>query len=171
MDNKQGIYLSIINQYRDKIIRLCFAYLDNRSYVDDIFQDILLAIWSGMGKFRNESSYGTWVYRIAVNTIFLFNRRESKHKLEFISENYASSTISEFETKMQEEENLKNLYAAISNLAEFDRILIALYLEKLSYEEIGSILGISTNLVGVRLSRTKEKIRKQILRNNQLTRK
>ena len=164
MDNKQGIYLSIINQYRDKIIRLCFAYLDDRSYVNDIFQDILLAIWSGIGKFRNESSYRTWAYRIAVNTIFLFNRSERKRKLEFISENYASSTISEFETKVQEEENLKILYEAISKLAEYDRMLIALYLEKLSYEEIGSVLGISSNLVEVRLNRTREKIRKQILK-------
>ena len=102
------------------------------------------------------------MYRIAVNTIFLFNRSERKSKLEFISENYASSTISEFETKIQEEDNLKSLYDAISSLAEFDRMLIALYLEKLSYEEIGSVLGISTNLVGVRLNRVKGKIRKQI---------
>ena len=71
MDNKQDIYLSVINEYRDKIIRLCFAYLDDRSYVDDIFQDVLLAVWTGLEKFRNEASYGTWIYRITVNTIFL----------------------------------------------------------------------------------------------------
>ena len=162
MDNKQDIYLSVINEYRDKIIRLCFAYLDDRSYVDDIFQDVLLAVWTGLEKFRKEASYGTWIYRITVNTIFLFNKSERKRKLEFLSENFTSNTVSEFEVKIQEEENLKILYEAISSLAELDRILIALYLEKISYEEIGSILGMSTNLVGVRLNRIKELIRKQI---------
>ena len=117
-----------------------------------------------MDKFRNEASYGTWIYRITVNTIFLFNRSERKRKLEFLTENLTSSTITEFEIKIQEEKNLKILYEAISNLAEFDRILIALYLENLSYEEIGSILGISANLVGVRLNRIREKIRKQLIK-------
>lgn len=164
MDNKQDIYLSIINDYRDKIIRLCFAYLDNRSYIDDIFQDVLLAVWTGLDKFRNEASYGTWIYRITVNTILLFNRSERKRKPEFLTENFTSSTISEFEIKIQEEKNLKKLYEALSNLEEFDRMLIALYLEKLTYDEIASILGISANLVGVRLNRIKEKIKKQLIK-------
>ena len=162
MKNKQDIYLSVINEYRDKIIRLCFAYLDDRSYVDDIFQDVLLAVWTGLEKFRAESTYGTWIYRITVNTIFLFNRNERKRRMELPEDISASGSVSEFETKIREEENLSTMYEAISNLAEIDRMLIALYLEKLSYEEIGAILGIGTNLVGVRLNRVREKIRKQI---------
>lgn len=97
-----------------------------------------------------------------MNTIFLFNRSERKRKLVLEGKNFTLAAINEFEVKIQEEENLKKLYQAISNLADFDRILIALYLEKQSYEEIGSILGISTNLVGVKLNRIREKIRNQI---------
>lgn len=163
MNHKEDLFLSIIDEYKDKIIRLCFAYLDNRSYVDDIFQDVLLAVWAGMEKFRNEASYGTWIYRITVNTILLLNKSERKRKLAFLSENFTSSPICEFETKIQEEEKLKLLYEAISGLAEFDRILMALYLEKINYKEIAAILGISANLVGVRINRIKEKIRKQII--------
>ena len=62
MENQKEIYISIFNEYRDKILRLCFAYLDDRSYAEDIFQEVLMAIWMGLKKFRNESSYGTWVY-------------------------------------------------------------------------------------------------------------
>jgi RNA polymerase sigma-70 factor (ECF subfamily) len=162
MENKQDIYLSVIHEYRDKIVRLCFAYLDDRSYMDDIFQDVLLAVWTGLGKVRNEAGYGTWIYRITVNTIFLFNRSERKRKLPLSSEFSTAHSISDFEIKIREEENLRIMYEAISNLAEIDRMLIALYLEQLSYDEIGTVLGISTNLVGVRLNRIKVKIRKQI---------
>jgi RNA polymerase sigma factor (sigma-70 family) len=164
MENKHDVYLLLIDEFGDKILRLCFAYLDNRSFIDDIFQDVMLAVWSGLDHFRHEASYGTWIYRITVNTIFLFNRSERKRKLVLEHENFTWPTIHEFEVRIQEEENLKKLYQAISGLADFDRILIALYLEKLSYEEIGSILGISTNLVGVRLNRIREKIRNQINR-------
>ncbi len=162
MDHRQEIYLSIINEYRDKIIRLCLAHLDDHSYIDDIFQEVLLSIWSGLERFNHEASYGTWIYRITVNTIFLFNKNERKRKVRSLSGNFISTTISDFEQKLQEEENLRIMYKAISNLDSPDRMLIALYLEKLSYQEIGSVLGISANHVGVRLNRIKEKIRKQL---------
>ena len=75
MEDQKDIYISIFNQYRDKILRICFAYLDDKSYAEDVFQEVLMAIWTGLKKFRNESSYGTWVYRITVNTVFLFNKQ------------------------------------------------------------------------------------------------
>jgi len=164
MEKQEEIYISIFNEYRNKILRLCFAYLDDRSYAEDIFQEVLMAIWLGLKKFRNESGYGTWVYRITVNTIFLFNRREGKRKPDHLGDNIIDSSVSEIEHKILEEKNLESLYRAISSLDEFDRILIGLYLEKLKYEEIGSILGISTSHVGVKISRIKEQIQKKIER-------
>jgi RNA polymerase sigma-70 factor (ECF subfamily) len=162
MENKQDIYLSLINEYRDRIIRICFAYLDDRSYIEDIYQDVLLAVWSGLEKFRNESGYGTWIYRITVNTIFLFNKKERRRKREQSTESFSHNYASGIEAKIQEEENFRKLHEAISSFGEFDRVLIGLYLEKLSYSEIGSILGISGNLVGVKLNRIKGKLRKQL---------
>ena len=164
MENQKEIYISIFNEYRDKILRLCFAYLDDRSYAEDIFQEVLMAIWVGLKKFRNESSYGTWVYRITVNTIFLFNKRQGKRQVDQVGENIIDSSVNEMEHKIREEKDLEHLYAAISSLEEFDRILIGLYLEQLKYEEIGSILGISTNHVGVKISRIKKLIQKQLNR-------
>ena len=162
MEDQKDIYISIFNQYRDKILRICFAYLDDKSYAEDVFQEVLMAIWTGLKKFRNESSYGTWVYRITVNTVFLFNKQASKRKTEQIRENVIDSSVNEIEQKIHQEEELEKLYTAISRLGEFDRILISLYLEQLKYEEIGSILGISTNHVGVKINRIKRRIQKQL---------
>ena len=161
MDDHKEIYISIFNEYRDKILRLCFAYLDDRSYVEDIFQEVLMAIWSGLRKFRHEASYGTWVYRITVNTIFLFNKQERKRKPEPITENIVDLSVAEMDQKIHKEESLERLYDAIARLGEFDRILIGLYLEQLKYEEIASILGITTSHVGVKINRIKEKLQKQ----------
>ncbi|MCP4311794.1 MAG: RNA polymerase sigma factor [Bacteroidetes bacterium] len=162
MDNQEEIYISIYNEYRDKILRICFAYLDDKSYAEDVYQEVLLAIWTGLRRFRNESAYGTWVYRITVNTIFLFNKQERKRKPGPISENIIDSSVSEMEQKIRKEKNLEKLYQAIASLGEFDRMLIGLYLEKLKYEEIGSILGITTSHVGVKISRIKLSIQKQL---------
>ena len=162
MENQKEIYISIFNEYRDKILRLCFAYLDDRSYAEDVFQEVLMAIWIGLKRFRNESGYGTWVYRITVNTVFLFNKQERKRKSQEIRDNIIDSSVSEMEHKISQEKNLERLYVAISSLEEFDRMLIGLYLEQLKYEEIGSILGISSNHVGVKIRRIKDKIQKQL---------
>ena len=162
MDRHEEIYISIFNGYRDKILRLCFAYLDDHSYVEDIFQEVLMAIWTGLRKFRHESGYGTWVYRITVNTIFLFNKREGKRKPEQITDNVVDLSVHEMDQKIHREENLERLYGAIAQLEEFDRILVGLYLEKLKYDEIGAVLGISTSHVGVKLSRIKEKLQKHL---------
>lgn len=162
MENQKEIYISIFNEYRDKILRLCFAYLDDRSYAEDVFQEVLMAIWIGLKRFRNKSGYGTWVYRITVNTVFLFNKQERRRRSQEIGDHIIDSSVSEMEHKIRQEKNLDKLYEAISTLAEFDRMLIGLYLEQLKYEEIGSILGISTNHVGVKISRIKDKIQKQL---------
>jgi RNA polymerase sigma-70 factor (ECF subfamily) len=164
MQDQKEVYITLFNEYRDKILRLCFAYLDDRSYAEDIFQEVLLAIWIGLKKFRHESSYGTWVYRITVNTIFLFNKREGRRKTEQVSEHIIDSSVHEMEQKIHKERKLERLYEAISTLEEFDRILIGLYLEKLKYEEIGSILGISANHVGVKINRIKDRMQKQLNR-------
>ena len=75
-------------------------------------------------------------------------------------ETLVDTSVNEMEHKIRREKRLNQLYEAISSLEEFDRILIGLYLEQLKYEEIGSILGISTNHVGVKISRIKERIQK-----------
>ena len=164
MQDQKEIFISIYNEYRDKILRLCFAYLDDHSYAEDIFQEVLLAIWIGLKKFRHESGYGTWVYRITVNTIFLFNKKEGKKKTDPKGDNMMDASVQEMEQKIQKESKLQRLYEAIASLAEFDRILISLYLEQLKYEDIGSILGISANHVGVKINRIKEKMQKHLNR-------
>lgn len=162
MENQDKIFVSIFNDYRDKILRICFAYLDDKSFAEDVFQEVLLAIWIGLQKFRNESGYGTWVYRITVNTIFLFNRKGKRLKHDQLPENLIDSSVNEMEQMIRQEKNLGKLYSAITGLDEFDRIIISLYLEKLKYEEIGAVLGISANHVEVRISRIKERIQRQL---------
>jgi RNA polymerase sigma-70 factor (ECF subfamily) len=160
VENRKETFTSIFHQYRDKILRLCYSYLDDRNFLEDVFQDILTAIWVGLPDFRQESGYGTWVYRITVNTIFLFNRREKRKPSERISDQMIDRSVAELENKIHQENKLERLYREVAKLEEVDRIIIGLYLEGQKYDEIGKILGLSSNYVGVKISRIKDKIRK-----------
>jgi len=162
VEDQKEAFVSIFNQYRDKILRLCYAYLDDRSFIEDVFQDILTAIWVGLPGFRGESGYGTWVYRITVNTIFLFNKREQRAHSERITEQMIDQSVTELENKIRKEKDLERLYGEVARLDELDRLVMGLFLEGQKYEEIGAILGLSANYVGVKINRIKEKIKKRL---------
>lgn len=64
------------------------------------------------------------------------------------------------ENRAFEDESLNQLYVAIRYLSEIDRALIILYLEEKSYQEMAEILGTTTNNIGVRVNRIKERLKK-----------
>jgi DNA-directed RNA polymerase specialized sigma24 family protein len=108
-ESQEEIFISIFNEFRDKILRLCFAYLDNRSFAEDIFLEVLMAIWLGLKTFRKESSYGTWVYRITVNTVFLFNKRELKRKPAEMRETLVDTSVNGREDQQDQGKNSKTI--------------------------------------------------------------
>ena len=73
----------IIQQYSQRIYKLCLFYLNNAEEAEDIHQEILIKIFKKISGFRGESGLYTWLYRIAVNT--LINNLNRKKLLEFIS--------------------------------------------------------------------------------------
>jgi RNA polymerase sigma-70 factor (ECF subfamily) len=162
LEHRKETFISIFHQYREKILRLCYSYLDDRNFLEDVFQDILTAIWVGLPGFREESGYGTWVYRITVNTVFLYNRREKRKQSVRISDQLVDRSVTELEHKIHQEKKLEQLFREVARLEEVDRIIMGLYLEGQKYDEIGKILGLSPNYVGVKISRIKDKIRKQL---------
>lgn len=162
LENRKETFISVFHQYRDKILRLCYSYLDDRNFLEDVYQDILTAIWVGLPGFREESGYGTWVYRITVNTVFLFNRREKRKHSVRLSDQLIDRSVTELENKIHQEKKLELLYREVAKLEEVDRIIMGLYLEGQKYDEIGRILGLSSNYVGVKISRIKDRIRKQL---------
>ncbi|MEM6799839.1 MAG: RNA polymerase sigma factor [Bacteroidota bacterium] len=146
-------FTEIFHSQKEKIYRLCRAMIYDRSYVDDLFQEVMSNVWKSLKNFKGKSSIDTWVYRIAINTSITFNKRQKRisSKEAEIQENYAA-------VEEGDNEQLQILYQAISRLEAHEKTIIGLYLEDFSYKEIAEILGISTSNVGVRLSRVKQKI-------------
>lgn len=70
----------LIAQYDSQIMGLLMQMLNNREDARDAYQDVFLRVWRGMGRFREESEFYTWVYRIAVNTAITQRKRRTRHK-------------------------------------------------------------------------------------------
>ena len=164
MSNKETIFEQIISEYQHKIYRLCWSYVQNEDDRNDLFQTILLKIWNNLDSFKDNSSLGTWIFRLSVNTSIDYIRKNKN--LAHMSTHVDISNLSIIDTSNDVEknlllsENLKLLYRCINQLSVIDRTLIYFYLEDLKYREIADILGISEKNVSVKLHRIK-KILKQ----------
>ena len=123
--------------------------------IADLFQDILVNLWKGFAGFREESSVRTWIYRISLNTCISAERKK-KRRGESIP---LDMNINLFDDSAEDLKQIRMLQGRISRLGPFDRAIVLLWLENLSYDEIGAIVGITAKNVSVRLFRIKEQLR------------
>jgi RNA polymerase sigma-70 factor, ECF subfamily len=159
--DKETLFADILEQNRNRIYRLCLGYLIDKRDVDDLFQDVLVNIWRGLDSFRGEAKISTWIYRIAVNTALIHNKRTSRKK-EIISSLDTDEVIDESGGKKDIRIDVNFLREKIASLKKQDRLIITLMLEGLSYREISDIVGISVNYVGVKINRIKQQLEKLI---------
>uniref|UniRef100_UPI000EFB77C7 RNA polymerase sigma factor n=1 Tax=Alistipes megaguti TaxID=2364787 RepID=UPI000EFB77C7 len=123
--------------------------------VDDLHQEILLRLWQGYDGFEGRSDIKTWIYRVALNYCINFSDKRKRQQTRPVTERESDSFDSDLERRMQ----IKQLYQRINKLGLVDRSVILLWLEGLSYEEIGAILGISVKNVSFKLVRIKERLK------------
>ena len=122
--------------------------------VNDLFQETLVNLWQGFDKFEGRSNVKTWIYRVSLNTCISMDRKKKHRKTVPLS-----MDINLFEDHDEGTKQIGLLHKRISKLQPFDRAIVLLWLENISYEEIGMIVGITTKNVSVRLYRIREQLK------------
>jgi RNA polymerase sigma-70 factor (ECF subfamily) len=125
----------------------------------DLFQEIIIQVWKSYPGFRGESKFSTWLYRIALNTAISDLRKQKKRVTARDAEAFSFS-LEAGSYDSEQEEQFRQLHAAIGQLTEVEKALVMLYLEDKSYDEMEEILGINQNNLRVKMNRIKEKLRK-----------
>jgi RNA polymerase sigma-70 factor, ECF subfamily len=153
----QDEFLSILNENRGIIRKVCHLYGRDEAGKEDLYQEIVIQLWKSYSSFRGESKFSTWMYRIALNTAISDLRKQTRRVQlqfpEFVPRDLAD------ETDKTKEEQLKQMYAAIQQLSEVEKAVVMLYLEDKTYEEMEEVLGISNGNLRVKMNRIKDKLR------------
>ena len=124
------------------------------SEADDLFQEVLINLWKGYSSFEGRSDVATWIWRVSLNTCISADRKaKSRHKAELAMKQNL------YEDDDTDSKQIRKLYARIRQLKPFDRAIVLLWLENLSYDEIAAIVGISVKNVSVRLVRIREQLK------------
>ena len=155
MDNRQKEFTQVVMDNKRRIYTVCYMFAKDPEQVADLFQDILINLWKGFAGFRGESSARTWIYRVSLNTCISAERKK-KRKGETVP---LDMNINLFDDSAEDLKQIRMLQSRISRLGPFDRAIVLLWLENLSYDEIGAIVGITAKNVSVRLFRIKEQLR------------
>ncbi len=156
MESLEQDFAKIVREHKGTIYTVCYMFSKNEEEVADLFQDILINLWNGFQKFRGESSHSTWIYRVSLNTC-ISSERKKKRRGETVP---LEMDINFFDDTGEDSRQIQLLQSRISQLGLFDRAIILLWLENMSYDEIGTIVGISAKNVSVRLVRIKEQLKK-----------
>ena len=154
MENLEQEFARIVKEHKDTIYMVCYMFSKDNAEVEDLYQEILINLWRSLPKFEQRSSVKTWIWRISLNTCISIDRkkrRRSSLPLELDIDLYNDSD--------RDTKQIKLLHERINRLGPFDRAIILLWLENMSYEEIGAIVGISEKNVSVRLYRIKEQLK------------
>jgi RNA polymerase sigma-70 factor (ECF subfamily) len=154
-------FLELVNENRNRILKVCRVYAWNSADQDDLYQEILFQIWRGLPALKEKQFACTWLYRVAINTAISFVRKRTirSDRVVYVEHTDLTRTIESNQTPEQNtDERIASLYSAIFKLDPLEKALVTLFLEEFTYEQMAEVTGITANNVGVMLHRAKKKL-------------
>jgi RNA polymerase sigma-70 factor, ECF subfamily len=164
----------LVERYQEMVFRTCMGFLHNKEDADDLTQEIFIQVYQSLSNFKGESSFSTWIYRIAVNASLNRVRKTSKNFLiQRIESLWGTDKQKPIEISAPESENPENLMIrdeyrvwvqrALNSLPENQRIAIILSkYDDLSQREIAEIMNTTEGAVEALIQRAKANLRERL---------
>jgi RNA polymerase sigma-70 factor, ECF subfamily len=159
--DQEAIFRRWIDDHLGLVLKVVRAHAASPADRDDLFQDILVQLWSSVPAFRGDAKETTWIYRVAFNTALTWQRGQRHYRkghVSLLALDGLSQTQKPCSGAGGNQGLIDRLYAAIQQLPGVDASLILMHLDGLSYREIADVLGISENHVGVKLTRVRKQL-------------
>jgi RNA polymerase sigma-70 factor (ECF subfamily) len=157
----------LVERYKGKVFSLVYGFSRDRMAADDLAQEVFIKAFYSLPRFKAESGFGTWLYRIAVNHAKDFLRKNRRRQQEVSLQDAGEPALAAPQAGPEEsrvEEGHRNLVReALSRLPEKYRVILTLRdIDGLSYEDIGGILKLTPGTVDSRLHRARRKLREKL---------
>jgi len=155
LDEKE--FLTELRAHQGIIYKVVSMYATNDEEKKDFYQEIVLQCWKGIGGFRGEAKFSTWLYRIAINTVLTLRRKKNILQFNELLPDAGFEPPAVFD-----QEDRWQLQAAIRLLSETDKAMALLFLDGYEISEMAAIMGISAAHTSVRMYRIKQRLAKII---------
>jgi RNA polymerase sigma-70 factor (ECF subfamily) len=155
-------YAFLVERYKNMVFTLAIRMVKNREEAEEIAQDAFIKAFRSLSKFKGDSKFSTWLYKITYNSSIDYLKRAKRLiKSDLIDEINEDNLGLEQDvlTLIEYKERKQVIEKALYFLPEDDRIIITLfYFEELSLQEISDIVGVKSNVVKVKLHRSRKKL-------------
>jgi len=159
----QAAFEQLVVRHQELVFSLAFKLTGNKEMANDVAQEAFIRAWKAIDKFRGDSTFGTWIYRITVNSAWTLRKKAKKHKTLNIDETYEPVVIDEKrdpELVAINSDLSLTLINALDKIPIDQRIIVELKsIEGRSHKEIADFLGISVTAAKVRLHRAHQRLR------------
>jgi RNA polymerase sigma-70 factor, ECF subfamily len=140
----------LVERYQRQVYRLCYRFVNNHEDANDLAQDVFLKAYKSIGGFRGDSSFSTWLYRIAVNTCLNLRSARRPETAE-LPEGLADGAPSASE-RLERNDEAARVRAAVRRLPEKQRATLILKIyHDLTHEEVAAVLGSTVGTVKANL--------------------
>jgi len=151
----------LVEKYQRDIYRLCYRYVNDHQDANDMAQEVFVKAYRALGRFRGDSSFSTWLYRITVNTCLNFraSRRPPAVELPDALPDRAPGALE----SLERDERSRRVREAVIRLPEKQRATLILKVyHELTHEEVATILGSSVGTVKANLFHALGNLRKML---------
>ncbi|WP_422107761.1 RNA polymerase sigma factor [Winogradskyella sp.] len=155
-------YAQLVDRYKDLVYTLALRMLKHREEAEEVAQDTFIKVFKSLHKFKGDSKFSTWIYRVAYNTCLDNIKKNKKHLNNVAIDEYTFNKLDTIDNALDHiisEERSALIKACINKLPEDSSALLTLfYFEELSLEEISKIINVEANTVKVKLFRARKKL-------------
>lgn len=169
----QASFQLLVERYQGRVFALVRHYTRNAVEIEDVVQDTFLKAYSRLDSFQHQSSFYTWLYRIATNTVLDFMKRRGRSPVQTVEDPEivpdavgapGSSAIAAPDARMGREEIARVTHEVLDQLPDiFRTVLVMREFDELSYQDMADTLGISIGTIESRLFRARAKFREKLL--------
>ena len=162
IDGHTSAFSILVDRYKDLVFTLALRMLKNREEAEEVAQDTFIKTYKSIDKFKGDSKFSTWMYRVAYNTCLDRIKKNKKHLNDVEINEFTEhqvKTIDNALDRLEVEEKNEAIQRCIARLPSEDSFLLTLYyFDDMSIEEISKTVGLKANNVKVKIFRSRKKL-------------
>lgn len=157
----------LVARHDEKVMTLAYQLMHNQQDAEDLYQEVFLKVYKNLSRFRFESEFYTWLYRIMVNTAYNFKRQLARLRLQEPAEDLVDDQLHWIadpdSNPVHQQEIREAIERATATLPPKQRsVFILKHQQNLKLKEVARIMGISEGTVKKYLFRAMEKLRTEL---------
>lgn len=168
IEGNTSAFSVLVNQYKDLVFTLSYKMLKNKEEAEEVSQDTFVKVYNSLNKFKGDSKFSTWIYKITYNTCLDRLKKCKKESNVVYIEDFSEHQVKAIEgvlDAIDEKDRNQKIQECLQLLPSEDAFLLTLYyFDDQSLEEIAKVIDCNANNVKIKLFRSRKKMA-SILRN------